>query len=217
MAIKFAQMGEQVLICARSASDLAALANTPATEGRIRYQVCDVLDRTQVQAFGAYALDTMGGRIDVLINNAGVFLPGSIAEEAEGVLEQQIHTNLYSAYHLTRALLPAMKSALSGHIFNICSTASLVGYPNGGSYCISKFALHGLTKVLREELLPYQIKVSGVFPGAVLTRSWSGTEEPASRFILPEDIAELVWTASRLSIGACMEEILIRPLAGDFD
>lgn len=74
-----------------------------------------------------------------------------------------ITINLYSAYHLTRCLLPGMIEKQAGHIFNICSIAALKAYANGGSYSISKYALHGFSKNLREEMKPYNIKVTAVF------------------------------------------------------
>ena len=126
---------------------------------------------------------------EVLVNNAGVFLPGMIETEVDGALEHMINTNLYSAYHLTRSLMPEMKRLKKGYIFNMCSIASIKAYANGGSYGISKFALYGMTKVLREELKEFNIKVTAVLPGATLTASWEGVDLPEERFIKVEDIA----------------------------
>src|SRR6478736_764760 len=98
-----------------------------------------------------------------------------------------ITTNLYSAYHLSRALIGSMIERKRGYIFNICSTASITPYINGGSYCVSKYALYGMTKVLREELKEFNIKVTAVLPGATKTDSWEGVELPDDRFIKPED------------------------------
>ena len=117
----------------------------------------DISKKENATAFGNYCLKD--GVPDILINNAGNFLPGNIHEEKDGVFEEMIATNLHSAYHLTRILLPAMMKAKSGHIFNMCSIASLAAYKNGGSYSISKFALLGFTKNLREELKSFNIKV----------------------------------------------------------
>ena len=150
------------------------------------------------------------------INNAGSFLPGSIHTEKEGVLEKMIEVNLYSAYHLTRILLPKMMEARNGHIFNMCSIASVAAYSNGGSYSISKFALLGFNKNLREEMKPYNIKVTAVIPGAVYTDSWSGTDIKPERIMQPDDIATMIYAASKLSPQACVEEILLRPQLGRF-
>jgi short-subunit dehydrogenase len=126
-----------------------------------------------------------------------------------------IETNLYSVYDLCRGLIPDMIVCRRGHIFNLCSIASIVAYPNGGSYSVSKFALYGLTKALREELKPYSIKVTALLPGATLTASWDGVNLPESRFIKASDIAQTIWSAYKLSDNAVIEEILIRPQLGD--
>jgi short-subunit dehydrogenase len=152
---------------------------------------------------------------EILINNAGTFLPGAIFEEKPGVFETLVSVNLAAPYHLTRALLPGMMSRKSGIILNMCSTASLQGYPNGGSYCITKFALLGFSKELREELKPYGIKVISMMPGATYTDSWAGSGLPEDRFISANDLAELVYTSCTLSSSAVVEEIIIRPLLGD--
>lgn len=158
---------------------------------------------------------SMTSEMDVLVNNAGVFLPGTIHGEPEGNFELQMQLNIAAPYYLTRAILPLMMAKKDGYIFNICSTASIVPYVNGGSYCISKHALLGFSKVLRQELIPYQISVSSILPGATLTDSWAGTDLPEDRFMKPSDIAESLWFALSNRKRMVMEEILIRPMAGD--
>ena len=108
-----------------------------------------------------------------------------------------------------------MMAEKSGHIFTMCSIAALAAYPDGGAYSISKFALLGFTKNLRRELMPYNIKVTAVIPGAVYTDSWKDSGVPQSRIMEAEDIAMMVYTASRLSPQATVEEIVIRPQFGD--
>ena len=98
--------------------------------------------------------------------------------EEDGRLEKLIETNLYSAYHLSRALLPQIRRSQSAHIINICSIASLEAYPGGGSYSISKFALLGFNKALRAELMQEGIKVSAILPGAAWSDSWRGVDLP---------------------------------------
>lgn len=155
------------------------------------------------------------GYPDILINNAGFFEPGNVMDEPDGLLESQLATNLESAYHLTRALLPAMIKRKSGHIFNMCSIASLHAYPNGGAYSISKYAMHGFSANLRGELKQHGIKVTAVFPGAVFTDSWGNFDNSANRIMVADDVAQMVLAASQLSPAACVEEILMRPLLGD--
>lgn len=173
----------------------------------------DLSKREQVFGF-ANAVLSAWDNIDVLVNNAGSFVPGSVHNEPDGHLEQMIELNLYSAYHLTRRLIPVMIQRRKGHIFNICSIAALAAYKNGGSYSISKFALEGFSKNLREEMKPYGIKVTSVHPGATFTSSWEGFVEQ-SRIMEVEDVANMVYAASSLSPTACVEDIILRPQLGD--
>jgi len=208
---KFAGKNHQVIVCSRDEIKLNELKKIHPT---IITYVCDVSIKEDVLKFGDFVLSKFS-TIDVLINNAGIFILGKILEEADGILEQTIHTNLYSAYYLTKKLTPKFIAQKNGYIFNMCSVASLKAYENGGSYSISKFALLGFSKTLREELKPHNIKVTSIMPGATLTDSWNGTDLPESRFSKPEDIAELVYTITQLSAFSVVEDIVIRPQLGD--
>lgn len=170
------------------------------------------LKKTAIE-FGAWCI--AAATPDVVINNAGTFEPGNICDAPGGVLENQIATNLYSAYHVTRAVLPAMKQKKTGHIFNICSIASLKAYPNGGAYSISKFALYGFTQNLREELKQDGIKVTAILPGAVMTDSWRNFDNSDNRIMEAKDIAQLIYAATQLSTAACVEDVIVRPQLGD--
>jgi short-subunit dehydrogenase len=103
----------------------------------------------------------------------------------------------------------------SGYIFNICSIASIQAYAHGGSYSVSKFALLGFTKSLREELKPHNIRVTAVLPGATLTQSWAGVALPAQRFMPAEDIAQSIFDIYNLSPRTVVEELILRPQLGD--
>jgi NADP-dependent 3-hydroxy acid dehydrogenase YdfG len=184
------------------------------SRGQLFVELVDVAQKDALQKWIGSVL-AIQPVLDLLINNAGVFLPGSIAEEADGTFETMIQTNLASAYHTTRAALPGLLQSPKAHIFTVCSTASITAYTNGGSYCISKFGLLGMSKVLREELKPKGIAVTSILPGATQTDSWAGSGLPDSRFMQPEDVAKAIWSAWNLSPGCVMEEILMRPMEGD--
>jgi len=139
-----------------------------------------------------------------------VFTPGEILHEDAGALEHMINTNLYSAYNLTRALAPRMIDQGAGHIFNICSVASLLALPGGGSYSISKFAMLGFSKVLAKG-----VKVTSVMPGATWSNSWAGVDLPVSRLMQADDIAKQIWAAYDTSAAAVIEDIVLRPQLGD--
>ncbi|MBL7759836.1 MAG: SDR family oxidoreductase [Sediminibacterium sp.] len=216
IAEQFAAANHQLLLCSRGEKSLYDTVNELQTrfpESTIKGRVCDMSNKADVQDFASWCLQQ--GTPDMLVNNAGQFIPGSIYNEADGILEQMIQVNLYSAYYLTRALLPKMILAKSGHIFNICSIASLNAYANGGSYSISKFALLGFSKNLREELKPHGIKVTAVCPGATLSSSWDGFEIDPKRIMEAADVAKMIFAAACLSPMAVVEDIILRPQLGD--
>lgn len=173
----------------------------------------DLSKAEQAKEFGKCCLQN--GKPDILVNNAGSFAGANVHDEEEGALEEMIQTNLYSAYHLTRTIVPEMKKNKSGHIFNMSSIAALKAYPGGGSYSISKFAMRGFSVNLREELKQHNIKVTTVYPGAAYTDSWAASVLPEKRFMQADDIAKMVYAASQLSPQACVEEIILRPQLGD--
>ncbi|ANI89874.1 short-chain dehydrogenase [Arachidicoccus ginsenosidimutans] len=201
-------------VCARNENDLQHL-KTELVHQFPRHAIsvfaCDMSDKLQVLSFAK----SISGTVDILINNAGIYFPGGTYNEEDGVLEKMLSVNLLSAYHLTRALLPKMMEKKRGHIFNMCSIASLKAYENGGSYSISKFALAGFTKNLREELKPHGIKVSGVYPGATMSDSWKGSGVDEKRIMEANDIAKMIHAAAYLSPQAVMEDIVLRPQLGD--
>ncbi|MCZ2099969.1 MAG: SDR family oxidoreductase [Chitinophagales bacterium] len=217
LALKFASEGHNLGICARNASELMRMKDEilglyPRCD--VFTAVADVSKKEDVLQFAKEATQHFE-TIDVLINNAGIFIPGAIREEADGALELMMNTNLYSAYHLTRAILPSMANSIKAHIFNMCSIASFTAYPNGGSYSISKFALLGFTKVLRAELKDQNIRVTAIMPGATWSDSWKGADFPEDRLMDATDIADIIWSAYQLQHKAVIEEIVIRPQLGD--
>ncbi len=212
---RFAGEGFDLFTCARNENDLQALQQELQNSYGValEYKPADLSVDQDRKKVAQWLTDLP--EVDVLVNNTGVFIPGQIHNEQDGVLHSMISTNLYSAYDITRAVVGGMMARKSGHIFTIGSTASITPYVNGGSYCISKYALYGMTKVLREEMKEYGVRVTSVLPGATLTASWEGAEIPPERFMKPEDVAEAVYSAYSLSPQSVVEEILIRPQLGD--
>jgi NADP-dependent 3-hydroxy acid dehydrogenase YdfG len=214
---KFLQNSFFVISCGRNKSQLEQVQTELALKyprGKILFFQADLSQKHEILNF-AHFIKSQTNSIDILVNNSGLYIPGQVHNEAEGNLELMIHTNLYSAYYITRELAPIMISAKQGHIFNMCSVASITPYVNGGSYCISKFALLGMGKVLREEMKPNGIRVTNILPGATKTDSWAGVDLPDERFIHVNDIADIVWSAYNLSKSAVVEDIVIRPQLGD--
>lgn len=212
----FARHGYHLLLNARNEP---ALLQTVA-ELRKKYpsitiegRAADLGHKAEAKVFGEWASATAGS-VEVLVNNAGTFLPGSVINEADGTLEEMMQVNLYSAYYVTKAVVPKMMAKKSGHIFTLCSIAGLQAYENGGAYSISKFALIGYTKNLRHELKEHGIKVTAVIPGAVYTDSWAGFVAP-ERIMEANDIAAMIYACSLLSPQAVVEELVLRPQLGD--
>lgn len=213
---RFAAAGFDIATCARKEADLNELKSAMQSKHPVKVTtfVADMSNKQHIQSFAKIVMQ-LPQSVEVLVNNAGYFIPGSVLDEADGALESMINTNLYSAYHLSRLLVPSMRKRQSGHVFNMCSIASIMAYPNGGSYAISKFALLGFSKVLREELKAHGVRVTSVLPGATLTASWDGVDLPDERLMKPEDVAETIFSAYSLSKRSVVEEILIRPQLGD--
>lgn len=217
IAEKFAAGGFDIAICARTQSDLDAFQKDFSEKypgSQVLTRTVDMRRKEEVLAFADFVKKEWG-TVDVLVNNAGLFIPGEITQEPDGALEQMVETNLYSAYHFTRAMLPSMEEQGSGHIFNMCSIASIIAYPNGGSYSIAKFALLGFSKVLREELKTKGIKVTAILPGATWSASWAGAPFAEDRLMQADDIAIAVHSAWQMSPSAVVEEIVVRPQLGD--
>ena len=214
---KFAAQGFNIITCARNLANLESLKlelkeSFPLISTSV-FQA-DLSQSAEVKSFSDF-VKSKTKAIDVLVNNTGVFEPGDLLSEDDGKLELMMNTNLYSAYHLSRNLVPQMVSKKRGDVFNICSVASLKAYPGGGSYSISKFALYGFSQGLREELKPHGIRVTSVIPGATFTASWEGVDLPEDRFIKAEDVADAIWSAHNLSRQTVIEDLVIRPQLGD--
>ncbi len=212
----FATNGDNLYLCSRRETGIyktveELLVKFPSVT--IKGKPFDLSTKAGAQGFGEWCLSHTIP--DILVNNAGSFAGANVSDEEDGALEQMIETNLYSAYHLTRILLPSMIENKRGHIFNMSSIAGLKAYPGGGSYSISKFALRGFSINLREELKPLGIKVTTVYPGAAYTDSWAASGIRKDRFMEAEDIAAMIFAASNLSPQACVEEIVMRPQLGD--
>jgi len=209
--------GFNISVTARSQKDLNDLKEVYKDHYpnlNVHIAKVDMSKKNEVLAYADEVLESFE-HIDILVNNAGTFIPGQIINEDEGALEKMIETNLYSAYYMTRGIVERMIEQGRGHIFNMCSIASFMAYPNGGSYAISKFALLGFSKSLREELKEKGIKVTSVLPGATWSASWDGVDLPEERLMKATDVAQSIFSAYNLSDSAVVEEIVIRPQLGD--
>lgn len=212
IAIRLAEHGYNLAICSRNSEELERFADElHYTGANILTWQADCSIKEEVYAFCDAVKEQMG-TVDVLVNNAGAYIPGSLLDEADDVLQKQLDLNLNAAYYLSKYFGKMMRERKSGHIFNICSIASKAVVENGGSYSVTKSALLSLNDVLRAELSVYNVKVTAILPGSTLTSSWEGTDIPAERFVQPEDIASALYTILNLSKGVNVDEIVLKPL-----
>ncbi len=217
IALRLAREGFSLIGCARGQTDLDALSaeiQKIHPEAKCRLMTADMADPEQVRAFTQFISDS-ATEIELLVNNAGIFRPGTVLDDDPGHLEAMMQVNLYSAYHITRAVVPGMITHQRGHVFNLCSVASLQAYPGGATYAITKFALLGFSRSLRAELRPAGVRVTTLLPGATWSDSWAGVDLPEDRLMPATAIADILWSAYALSPGAVVEEILLRPQLGD--
>ena len=217
IAFRFARAGLDVAVTARTERDVLDLKNALQKD----YPKIEVLaltaDVSSKEDIGRLAerIKKEWGSLDLLVNNAGIFLQDNLLEEPESNLDRSLQVNLYGPYRLCRQLVPMMIEARKGHIINICSVASKISFPNAGSYVISKHALLGLTRALRMELKEKHIKVTALMPGATWTASWEGADIPQDRIMPVEDIAEAVFAVWTMGPSTVVEEMQLRPQLGD--
>ena len=175
---------------------------------------CDVTDDAAVEAL-AERVTELFGPVDVLVNNAGRFTPGGLADTTPAAFREALGTNLTSAFLVTRAFLPAMVARGSGRVLMMGSVASIRGYAGGLAYGAAKHGLLGLARALREETKGSGVGVTVLLPGATVSPSWDGSGVDAARMMPAEDIARVAVEVAGLSGRTVVEEILIRPDAGD--
>jgi NADP-dependent 3-hydroxy acid dehydrogenase YdfG len=209
-ALAFAAEGARLLLAARRADKLAAVAAEALKHGAeaIHTISLDVRDRKAVeQAIGA--LPAEWAEIDVLVNNAG--LSRGLEKLYQGKVEdweEMLDTNVKGLLYVTRAVVPGMVERGRGHVVNLGSTAGEMTYPGGAVYCASKAAERAINDGLRQDVLGTPIRVTTVDPGMVETEfsivRFHGDSERAANFykgikaLTPEDVADvIVWAASR--------------------
>lgn len=211
IAKKFHAEGWHVTIVSRKIEKIDQLKGE--MDGLQGY-VADFSQKNEVKKMAESYLNDHGAP-DILVNNAGAFQPGDFVNESEDLFEYQMDLNLRSAYYVTKGIIPALVEQQAGLIVNMCSVASIKAYPGGSAYAISKHALLGLSRVMREDLKQHGIRVTAILAGATWTPSWDGAGFPEERMMPAEDIAETVWNTWNMSARTVPEEILIRPFEGD--
>lgn len=217
-AISFALVkeGYKLIACARKLEELKKLQvdiDSEVAGAEVVVRACDFSSPSELNDLINW-LEASVFDIDVLVNNVGLFKPGSIFKEADDALAKHMQVNVFTPYHLSVFAGKKMREKQRGHIFSISSVASRNAIPTAGSYSITKYALAGLTAVLREDLKKDGVKVTEIIPGSTLTSSWEGTTISKDEFVLPEDIANALIAVLKMSVGANVDEIMIKPIKG---
>jgi 3-oxoacyl-[acyl-carrier protein] reductase len=195
----FAQQGMSVVICSRDENQTrkAAVEIQKNTGVFVVPIQADVRNHSDVDRLVQLTLNEFG-KIDVLVNNAGVAVVKSLVDTTDHEYDRVVDTNLKGVFFCCKAVLPHMIKQKSGQIINISSGAGKTGFADLSVYCASKFGVIGLTESLAEEASPYGIKVFSVCPGAVATqmqREFMSDEEFEKRknqMIQPEEVAQKV-------------------------
>jgi short-subunit dehydrogenase len=216
IAAAFAQQGISLAINSRNAAELAAfktelLQINPAI--KVFTGVADGSNKAELLQFAAGAQQELGN-ISIIVNNLGMYKYAKILDDENDTFEKMINTNLMPAYELYRFLGKSMIAAREGHIFNICSVASLNPVVEAGSYSVTKAALLNLNNAMRLEMQEHGVKVTAVIPGSTLTDSWKGQQVDKDTMVLPEDIASAIVNIYNMSKGANVDQIIIKPAAG---
>jgi len=214
IANALAKVGCHLILSARTEKDLRALKDdllSSFPRVKIEYVVADCKEQLQVRHLASRAADLFP-EINILVNNVGMFKPGGFLEEEEQALTEHLAVNLLCTHYLAVFFGRKMCAKGRGHVFNIGSIAGKTPFVKAASYSVTKFAVHGLTAILRQEFGIHGVKVTEIIPGSTYTSSWEGVAIPEEKFVAADDIAKAVITCLTLSAGANVDEIVVRPL-----
>lgn len=219
LAKQFASLGCTTILTARNARQILALQREIRSLGGEAYAYrCDLADKQSVSGLMRRIIKTCGP-VDILINNAGLTVFKSFAETSLEEFERLIAVNLRGAIHAIKAVLPQMQKRKQGWIINIISTAALKIFVNSSAYSMTKTGLQALGNVLREEIRPYNIQVTNVYPGSTDTAMWSREDRKKyrARMMSAKSVAEVVLALYQMPPDVVIEEIVLRPIKGDID
>ncbi|RAL22663.1 SDR family oxidoreductase [Thermoflavimicrobium daqui] len=203
IARRLARQGLTVVASARSQEQLQSLAQEYPSQ--IFPFTCDVTKSEQVQSLIQFTIEKCG-KIDVLINNAGLGRFAPIHELDESDWDEMMDVNLKGTFLACKYAIPYLKQT-EGHIINISSVAGMVAFPNGGGYCASKFGLMGFSEALTLELKSHHVNVSTLCPGSIKTEF----NNPKDWAMEPEQVAETVWLIISAPKNVIINQVVMRP------
>ena len=212
-AALLSKKGHAVAILGRDAEKLA-LAKDNLMAGNPNHEVLTIQqDMGAIEQLEtvAHQIQSSWGQLDVLINNAGLFLPAQLLESSIADIRSMMEVNVFGVMALTRACLPLLRQSNAAYIFNVGSTASRGVFPDRAAYAITKQALLSYSQHLRQALKPEGIGVSSVLPGSTFTASWAGSGVDPNLLVDPEAIAAFIHFALEQKGKGIAEEIIITP------
>lgn len=214
-SIAYALAGEgcHLMLTARTEESLLALKEELQSlfPVKVTYVVTDCSDPLQVKELARLTSDLLP-QIDILVNNVGMFSPGGFLDEGEGALTKHWAVNVSCTHYLSVFFGKKMCERGTGYVFNVGSIAGKKPFVNAASYSVTKYAVHGLTAILRQEFGAFGVKVTEIIPGSTYTSSWDGVAIPEEKFVAASDIAKVLVNCLKLSDGANVDEIVVRPL-----
>jgi len=217
-----AATGADVALLARSADDLQQVVAELTPSGRRTLALPgDLAHEDDIVNAVARAIETFG-RIDILVNAAGIDAPGAVVNLATSEWDYVVDVNLRAPFLLAKAVFPHMSQARRGTIINISSVAGKRGWANASAYCASKFGLTGFTQALAAEGKAYGIRACIIYPGGMATHwgVWSSTERavsqreppPVTKALPPAEVASLIVWIAAAPAELVLNEVIISPL-----
>ncbi len=212
IAEKLAQPETTLLLHGRDRKALTETCRRIEAKGARGIELCcDLTDKAQIEKL---IKDVDREPLDVLINNAGIAVVKPFDSISLEEWERTLAVNVTAPFLLTQKLTAKMKAGSS--VVNILSIAAKTGFPNWSSYCMSKFALEGLSQSIREELRSRGIRVINIYPAATATEIWNALEGewPREKMISAQDVANAVAFALSQSVDVLIENITLGNSAG---
>ena len=221
-ALALAGAGADVVLLARSADDLQRVVTELTPSGRrIVAFPADVAHEDDIVKAVRCAIETFG-HIDILVNAAGIDVPGPIVQLATSDWDYVLDVNLRAPFLLAKAVFPSMSQVRRGTIINISSVAGKRGWANASAYCAAKFGLTGFTQALAAEGKAYGIRACVIYPGAMATHwgAWSSTDRaasaseppPVTKALPPTEVASLIVWIATAPPELVLNEAIISPL-----
>ena len=219
IAKEFASIGCEVCCSGRNQKELRTVVREIDSQGgNANLFPCDITKPANIGKT-IKAIRQSIGEVDVLINNAGITVFKTFLRTSSKEFSDIIKTNLEGQVDCIRAVLPSMVKRKKGWIINILSNAALKTFEASSAYTASKAGMLGLSKVLREEMRQFNIKVVNIIPGATSTAMWSSSDRKKykNQMMSARGVAEAVLSVFQMPDDVVTDEILLRPISGDID